>query len=379
MGTLREMKAVFAAFAANLGIAVTKFVAFALTGSASMLAEAVHSVADTGNELLLIIGRGRSRRPRSEEHPFGFGRERYFYGFVVSVMLFTVGATFSVYDGLHKILNPEPVRDPLIAIGVLALSAVLESFSLRTGIAEANAVRGDRSWATFIRRTKAPELPVVLLEDMAALSGLVFAFAGVSLAALTGDGWWDGVGSLGIGGLLAIAAAILAVETKSLLIGESASAEMQRLILTALEQDPGIVRVIHLRTLHMSPDALLVTAKIAVRETDSAAQISAAIDAAEKRVRAVVPIAKTIYLEPDIYRPNQADQTDPSIRTVLNSRPPTPSGPTQPGHPAQLPAEPSNPIRPQNPRPPSETNPGMPGPPQSPALPPSNARLVLHQ
>jgi cation diffusion facilitator family transporter len=181
------MRAVLAAFAANLGIAVIKFVAFGLTGSASMLAEAVHSVADTGNELLLIIGRGRSSRPRSEEHPFGFGRERYFYGFVVSVMLFTVGATFSVYDGLHKILNPEPVHSPLVALGVLALSAVLESFSLRTGVAEANAVRGDRSWGNFIRRTKAPELPVVLLEDLAALIGLVFAFAGVTLAALTGD------------------------------------------------------------------------------------------------------------------------------------------------------------------------------------------------
>jgi cation diffusion facilitator family transporter len=180
------MKAVFAAFAANLGIAVAKFVAFLVTGSASMLAEAVHSLADTGNELLLIIGRGRSNRPRSEEHPFGFGRERYFYGFVVSVMLFTVGATFSVYDGVHKILNPEPVHSPWVDYGVLALSAVLEGFSLRTGVREANRLRGGRGWGTFIRRAKAPELPVVLLEDTAALIGLVFAFAGVALAALTG-------------------------------------------------------------------------------------------------------------------------------------------------------------------------------------------------
>jgi cation diffusion facilitator family transporter len=318
------MRAVFAAFAANLGIAVTKFVAFALTGSASMLAEAVHSVADTGNEVLLIIGRGRSRRPRSEEHPFGFGRERYFYGFVVSVMLFTVGATFSVYDGLHKILNPEPVHAPLVALGVLALSAVLESFSLRTGVAEANVVRGDRSWGTFIRRTKAPELPVVLLEDLAALIGLVFAFTGVSLAALTGDGRWDGAGSLCIGVLLATAAAILAVETKSLLIGESASTEMQRMILTALEDGPEIIRVIHMRTVHIGPDSLLVAAKVAVRATDSAAQVTAGIDTAEKRVRAAVPIAKTIYLEPDIYRPSLADQTDPSIQAVLRSRSPRP-------------------------------------------------------
>jgi len=316
------MKAVFAAFAANLGIAVAKFAAFLLTGSASMLAEAVHSLADTGNELLLIIGRGRSNRPRSEEHPFGFGRERYFYGFVVSVMLFTVGATFSVYDGVHKILSPEPVHSPWVDYGVLALSAVLEGFSLRTGVREANRLRGNRGWGAFIRRAKAPELPVVLLEDTAALLGLVFAFAGVALSAITGDGRWDGAGSLGIGALLAVAAAIVAVETKSLLIGESASTEMQRMILAALEEGPGVMQVIHLRTVHVGPDSLLVAGKIAVRETDSAAQVAADINAAEKRVRIAVPIATTIYLEPDIYRPALADQTDPSIRAVLRSRAP---------------------------------------------------------
>jgi cation diffusion facilitator family transporter len=316
------MRAVFAAFAANLGIALAKFVAFLVTGSASLLAESVHSVADAGNEVLLIVGRGRSRRPRSEEHPFGFGRERYFYGFVVSVMLFTVGATFSVYDGIHKILNPEPVRSPEVAFAVLAFSAVLEAFSLRTGIAEANRVRGDRGWGSFIRRTKAPELPVVLVEDLAALIGLGFAFVGVGLAVLTGDGRWDGAGSLAIGVLLAAAAAILAVETKSLLIGESAGADVQATIVAALEDGPEVVQVIHLRTVHISPDSLLVTAKIAVRATDTAAQIAAGIDAAENRVRAAVPIATTIYLEPDIYRPARADQTDPSIRAALHGRSP---------------------------------------------------------
>ena len=318
------MKAVFAAFAANLGIAVAKFAAFLLTGSASMLAEAVHSLADTGNELLLIIGRGRSNRPRSEEHPFGFGRERYFYGFVVSVMLFTVGATFSVYDGVHKILSPEPVHSPWVDYGVLALSAVLEGFSLRTGVREANRLRGNRGWGAFIRRAKAPELPVVLLEDTAALLGLVFAFAGVALAALTGDGRWDGAGSLGIGALLATAAAILAVETKSLLIGESASTEMQRMILAALEEGPGVMQVIHLRTVHVGPDSLLVAGKIAVRETDSAAQVAADINAAEKRVRIAVPIATTIYLEPDIYRPALADAA--ALPVPLAPRAPPASG-----------------------------------------------------
>jgi cation diffusion facilitator family transporter len=315
------MRAVLAALIANLGIAVTKFIAFLFTGSASMLAESVHSVADTANEVLLLVGRGRSTRPASEEHPFGFGRERYFYGFVVSVMLFTVGGAFSVYDGVHKIVTPEAIRSPLVALIVLVLSAVLESFSLRTAISEANHVRGDRSWGMFIRRTKAPELPVVLLEDLAALIGLAFAFTGVALSWVTGNGRWDGAGSLAIGLLLATAAAILAVEMKSLLIGESASTEMQRMIVAALEAGPEVSRVIHMRTVHISPDSILVAAKIGVRGTDTAAQVAAGIDAAEKRVRVAVPMARTIYLEPDIYRPSKADQTDPSIRAVQRTRP----------------------------------------------------------
>jgi cation diffusion facilitator family transporter len=314
------MRAVFAALGANLGIALTKFIAFLFTGSASMLAESVHSVADTGNEVLLLVGRGRSLRPASDEHPFGFGRERYFYGFVVSVMLFTVGAAFSVYEGIHKIVNPEHIRSPQVALIVLAASAVLEAFSLRTAVGEANKVRGNRGWGTFIRRTKAPELPVVLLEDLAALIGLGFAFAGVTLAWVTGDGWWDGAGSLAIGLLLGTAAAILAVEMKSLLIGEAASTEVQQMIVAALEDGPEVDRVIHMRTVHISPDAILVAAKIAVRPVDTAAQVAAGIDAAERRVRTAVPIAETIYLEPDIYRPSRADQTDPSVRAAQHGR-----------------------------------------------------------
>ncbi len=343
----REMRAVIAAFAANLGIALIKFVAFLLTGSASLLAESVHSVADTGNQVLLLVGRGRSARPASDEHPFGFGRERYFYGFVVSVMLFTVGAAFSVYDGIHKIINPEAVRSSLIAFVVLALSAVLEAFSLRTAIGEANQVRGGRNWGTFIRRSKAPELPVVLLEDLAALIGLTFAFAGVALSVLTDDARWDGGGSLAIGVLLATAAAILAVEMKSLLIGESASPEVQRRIVAALEDGPELARVIHMRTVHISPDSILVAAKVAVRETDSAAQLTSGINAAEGRVRAAVPIATTIYLEPDIYRPDLADGTDPSIRAVQRSHAPAPpggGGPLNPGNPENpAPAGPGDP------------------------------------
>ncbi|HLK01551.1 MAG TPA: cation diffusion facilitator family transporter [Streptosporangiaceae bacterium] len=314
------MRAVVAALAANLGIAIVKFVAFVITGSASMLAESVHSVADTGNQVLLLIGKGRADRPATEEHPFGYGRERYFYGFVVAVMLFTVGAAFSIYDGIHKIVSPEPVHDPVIALVVLGIAAVLETFSFRTGIKEANPLRGERSWVAFIRTAKAPELPVVLLEDLAALTGLFLAFTGVTLAWKTHDGAWDGAGSLAIGVLLAGAATVLAVETKSLLIGESASPDMQRAIVAAIEDGPEADCVIHLRTVHVGPDSVLVAAKIAVPAWETAAQLASGIDAIEKRVRTAVPIATTIYLEPDLYRPALADGTDPSIRSAQRTR-----------------------------------------------------------
>jgi cation diffusion facilitator family transporter len=315
------LRAVFAALGANLGIAVTKFAAFLLTGSSSMLSESVHSVADSANQALLLLGRKRARQAQTEEHPFGFGRERYFYAFVVAVVLFTVGALFSLYEGYHKITKPEPVHSPLIAFGVLAIAVCLEALSLRTAVHESNSVRGRHGWPAFIRRAKAPELPAILLEDVAALIGLFFAFAGVLLAAITGNGAWDGVGSLAIGVLLGCVAAVLAIEMKSLLIGESASNEVERAIVAALEAGPEVDCVIHLRTLHMGPESLLVAAKIAVRGTDSAATLAAGIDAAEARVRTAVPIAEMIYLEPDLYQASKADVTDPAIRAVRRPRP----------------------------------------------------------
>lgn len=321
-GTFLRMRAVIAALVANLSIAVVKFIAFLLTGSASMLAESVHSLADTGNQVLLLIGKERAERPATEEHPFGYGRERYFYGFVVAVMLFTVGAAFSIYDGIHKIISPEAVHDPVIALVVLGIAAVLETFSFRTGIKEANPLRAGRSWVAFIRTAKAPELPVVLMEDLAALTGLFLAFTGVTLAWVTHDGAWDGAGSLAIGVLLAGAASVLAVETKSLLIGESAGADVERAIVAAIEDGPEVDRAIHLRTVHVGPDELLVVAKIAVPAAQTAAQITAGIDAIEKRVRDAVPIATTIYLEPDIYRPARADGADPSIRAARRKNAP---------------------------------------------------------
>jgi len=280
----------------------------------------VHSVADSGNQALLLLGRSRAAREQTEEHPFGFGRERYFYAFIVAVVLFTGGAAFSVFEGIHKIAHPEQVKSPGVAFVVLAIAIVLESFSLRTAVRESNQARGRHGWLAFIRRAKAPELPAVLLEDMAALAGLGFATVGVTLAVVTGDGRWDGAGSLAIGMLLAVVAVILAMETKSLLIGESASAEVERAIVAALEAGPEVQRVIHLRTLHMGPESLLVAAKIAVRGSARADTVAAGIDAAEQRVRRAVPIAEMIYLEPDLYESSRADVTDPAVRAVRRPR-----------------------------------------------------------
>jgi cation diffusion facilitator family transporter len=294
-------RAVLAALAANLGIAVSKFVAFVFTGSASMLAEGVHSLADSGNQALLLIGGRRARRPADPGHPFGYGRTRYVYAFIVSIVLFTLGGLFALYEGVHKIIHPAPVTSWPWAVSVLAVAAVLEASSLRTAVAEAGPGRAGRSWVAYVRDARAPELPVVLLEDSGALVGLVFALLGVGLAVLTGNGRWDGLGSVAIGTLLVVIAGFLTVETTSLLIGESALPEQVEAIRAALEQGQ-VQRVIHLRTLHIGPEEILVGAKIAVAHDNSAAALAEAIDAAEGRVRAAVPAASVIYLEPDIDR-----------------------------------------------------------------------------
>lgn len=292
-------KAVIAALGANLGIAVIKFVAFALTGSSSMLAEGVHSTVDSGNQVLLLIGARTSQRTATPEHPFGYGRDRYVYGFLVALMLFSAGGLFAAYEGIEKILHPHKIDDVAIALGVLAVAVVLESFSLRTAVHESRELKGEFSWVEFIRRAKIPDLPVVLLEDAAALTGLVLAFIGVGLAALTGDGVWDGIGTVAIGALLLAVAVVLIIETKSLLLGESASPEA----LAAIEANlvgPGVDRIIHLRTMHLGPEELLVGAKLAMPAAATLTDVANAIDAAELRVRAAVPAARVIYLEPDL-------------------------------------------------------------------------------
>ncbi|MEU3964666.1 cation diffusion facilitator family transporter [Streptomyces buecherae] len=294
-------KAIVAALGANLAIAVAKFVAFAFSGSSSMLAEGVHSLADSGNQGLLLLGGKKAKREATPQHPFGYGRERYIYGFLVSIVLFTIGGVFALYEGYEKIKDPHEIEHWYWPVGVLVFAIIAETFSFRTAIKESNQVRGALSWSQFIRRAKAPELPVVLLEDLGALVGLVLALAGVSLALATGDGVWDGIGTLCIGILLVLIAIVLAAETKSLLLGEAADMDQVEAIQSAVVDGETVTRLIHMRTLHLGPEELLVAAKIAVRHDDTATEVAAAIDAAEARIRAAVPIARAIYLEPDIY------------------------------------------------------------------------------
>ncbi|MCT2584625.1 cation diffusion facilitator family transporter [Actinophytocola gossypii] len=304
MATEGSTKAVVTAMFANLGIAVTKFVAFLLTASSSMLAESVHSVADTSNQALLLLGSKRAKRAATPEHPFGYGRERYVYAFIVSIVLFSVGGLFALYEAWHKWSDPHPIDSwAWVPIVVLLVAMAMEGYALRTAVIESNRIRGRRSWARFVRTAKAPELPVILLEDLGALLGLTFALFGVSMTLLTGQGRWDAAGTAMIGLLLVVIAAILAVEMKSLLVGESASREHQTAIAAALPGD-GVDSIIHMRTLHLGPDELLVAVKIAVPATFTAGEIAQAIDAAEHRVRAAVPIARLIYLEPDLRRPD---------------------------------------------------------------------------
>jgi len=295
-------KAIVAALLANIGIATAKFVAFAFTGSASMLAEAVHSVADTGNQGLLFLGGRRAGREATPEHPFGYGRERYFWAFVVAVVLFTLGGAFAIYEGIDKLRHPHSPESLGWAVGVLAFAAVMESISFRTARHEAAAERGTMAWPRFIRHSKSPELPVVLLEDFGGLVGLGFALAGVVLAHETGNARFDAAGSLAIGILLCVLAAVLAVEMKSLLIGESASPQQLAAIGGAMVSHPRVTRVIHLRTEHLGPEELLVAAKLEFDHSLSFAELAETIDEVETIVRTAVPMAKLLYIEPDYFR-----------------------------------------------------------------------------
>ena len=302
MSTEGGMRAVVAALLANIGIAIAKFIAFAFTGSSSMLSEAIHSLADSGNQVLLLIGNKRSKKGADARHNFGYGRRRFVYGFIVAIVLFLVGGLFSLYEGWHKWQHPEPLDDWWIAVLVLAIAIILESLSFRTALKEANHARGNRSLFGFVRDARQPELPVILLEDLGALVGLLFALLGVGLAVITGNGRFDALGAMAVGTLLVVIAIFLAIEMTAMLVGESALPEEVAAIRAALESSDGVLRVIHLRTVHVGPDELLVAAKIAVAHSATGLEIAQDIDDAEARLREAVPTATYVFLEPDIDR-----------------------------------------------------------------------------
>ena len=305
--TQGSRRAILAAFAANAGIAVAKFVGYFATGAASLLAEAVHSVADSANQGLLLLGGARAGREPTDEHPFGYGRERYFWAFVVAMVLFTLGSLFAIYEGVEKVRHPHALTDPQWAVGILVLGILFEGFSLRTAVREANLVRERAGWWEFIRRARSPELPVVLLEDLGALLGLTFALAGIGLAVWTGDSRFDAMGSIAIGALLGVIAVVLASEMKSLLIGESARPGDQRKIAEAIVTAAPVRKLIHLRTQHIGPEELLVAAKLELDPHLAGRELADAIDGIEVRIREAVPLSRLIFLEPDVFRPEREE------------------------------------------------------------------------
>jgi cation diffusion facilitator family transporter len=301
-------KAIIAALLANLGIAIAKSVGYVFTGSSSMLAEAIHSVADTSNQALLLLGNKQAEREATTEHPFGFGRERYFWSFIVALVLFTLGGLFAIYEGWHKLGEAShEIANVQWAIGILVLGMFLEGASFRTAINESLSLKGRASWWSFIRHSRTPELPVVLLEDFGALTGLALALVGISVSAITGDSRWDALATISIGVLLVVIAGVLVFEMKSLLIGESAREPMRRKIIAAIEGTDGVTKVIHMRTQHIGPDELLIGAKIQLDPSLDTAGVAAAINEAEAAARAAVPIEQLIYLEPDVLDPNHPD------------------------------------------------------------------------
>ncbi|MDE0065694.1 MAG: cation diffusion facilitator family transporter [Acidimicrobiaceae bacterium] len=295
-------KVILTAFFANLGIAIAKFVAFIFTGASSMLAEAIHSCADTSNQALLLLGGRLAKREATTTHPFGYGRERYFWSFVVALVLFTVGSMFALYEGIEKIRHPHPIDSPIWAFSVLSVGIVFEGYAFRTAVVESNRVRGNLSWTAFIRRCRIPELPVVLLEDLGALIGLVLALSALAIAVAFDSPVWDGIGTLSIGVLLGLIAVVLAIEMKSLLIGEGATAKTQSKIAKAVESVTGVERIIHIRTQYLGPDELLVGAKVAFDPSYTTEQLGDTINEIEAKVRSDVPEARPMYIEPDVFR-----------------------------------------------------------------------------
>jgi cation diffusion facilitator family transporter len=292
--------AVLTALVANLVVAAAKLGAFAITTSSALLAESLHSFADTANEVLLLVGARRATRPADLRHPFGHARYRYVYAFLVSLTVFWIGGVLAVIEGVSHLASDEPIVDPIWALAVLALGAALDGWSLRTTVRAGRSVKGVLSWKQLVRTTKAPELIVIFLEDLGALVGIGIATIGVGLAIITGDAIWDAVASIAIGLLLMAIGLVVNRETQSLLLGESATKDVEDTIRAAITAIDGIDGVVNLRTIHLGPDDLVVASGILVDGAIDAAGIARAIVEAEDRVRAELPFRTVIYLEPRI-------------------------------------------------------------------------------
>jgi cation diffusion facilitator family transporter len=305
----QQRGAVITALVANLVVAAAKFGAFVITGASALLAEALHSLADSANEILLLVGAHRSSRPADRRHPFGHARYRYLYAFLVSLTVFWLGGVLAVVEGVGHLSSHDPIVDARWAYAVLGLGAVLDGWSLRTTIRGGRTAKGVMTWRQLVRVTKAPELIVVLLEDLGALIGIAIAFAGVTLTLITGEGVWDAVASITIGVLLMAIGLVVNRETQSLLLGESATEEVVTAIRDAIAHTAGISGVVELRTIHLGPDDLVVAAAIIVDAAESTAGIARSIDDAKVHIRAAVPFRTVIYIEPRLGESPHAGDT----------------------------------------------------------------------
>jgi cation diffusion facilitator family transporter len=292
-------KAILFAFLANLGIAVTKSAAAAYTNSGSMLAEAIHSYADCTNQVLLYVGLKQADKPATAEHPLGFGKATYFWSFVVALLLFSLGGLFSIYEGWHKLHNPEPLNQPWIALTVLGIAVVLEAASLVGCLNEIRKVRRGRPFVDWLRHTRNAELVVVLGEDIAALAGLVIAFGFVWLAASTGDTRFDAIGSIAIGIMLILVAAFVARRIRALLIGKSAEPQLERKIDELIAADPAIDKLLNTITLQMGPKVMLA-AKVRMKPGLSIESAVRHINELERRIKEAAPEIGWCFVEPDV-------------------------------------------------------------------------------
>lgn len=295
----QKLGALVAAFLANVGIAISKFIAFIVTGSASMLAEAIHSMADSSNQVLLYFGGREAKKSPTKEHPFGFGRAHFLYAFLVSIILFSLGGAFAIYEGIHKIIRPEMIESPVIAYVVLGIAVLLEGFALKTALHEARSFKPEsQDWWQFLRRTKSVNHIVLALEDSTALIGLSVAAIGITLTLTTGNPVWDGVASLVIGLLLATVALVLYREIRSLLIGESVSPRIGREMREIILGVEGVDKILDLKTIYTGPTEMLVTMEIEVSKNKTAKSIDSMVHEIEYGIRSTFSAAKLIYIEP---------------------------------------------------------------------------------